>query len=150
MNWRKQIRRELKEEVIKHHLIKFTFSKFDLTNKNISLQFIKKDEFRYNNQMYDIVEKIESKDSVTYVCYHDIKEMLQVSALMNIAMNSGFMTQAVPLLKSIILENQYYISFKELFKPDLSLLFLDNKTDSFTFINCVIEVITPPPKLLPR
>lgn len=148
INWRKQIRKELKAEVKKNYLIKLTFCKNDLQSKKITLQFIKKDEFRYNNSMYDVVDKLESNDSLTYVCFLDLKEMIQIASIMNLKMHSGLLLPILPLLKNSSILYIYYITTKQvlfLFPSLYEVLHLPCLT------NCpirIIDVATPPPKYL--
>jgi len=147
INWKKQIRKELKSEVKKNHLITLTFAKTDLKQKLIHLQFIKEDEFRFNNQMYDIVRTIETNDSISYVCYLDLKEMLQISSMLDIAMNSGLLAPCLPILKNKIVQFSDYFPEKKL--SFLSFLiainfFLPNNIHT---IFREIEVALPPPRI---
>lgn len=146
IRWKNQIRRELKSEVKKNYLITFTFSKNDLKNKIIRIQFIRKDEFRLNNQMYDIVRTIESKDSVSYICYLDLKEMMQISSLMNIALNSGLLTPLLPILKNNIVQFFYYLPENKFsvasYTMELIIFLINNLHTIFR----EIEVKLPPPK----
>lgn len=146
INWRKQIRRELKSEIKKNHLIKLTFSKNELRSKKINLQFIKDDEFRYNNSMYDIVGKSESNDSIIYVCFLDLKEMLQIASVMNFQMHSGLLSPILPILKSIISQNIYYLLTKQIliFYPKLFVVLHTHYL--FKYPQRIIDVTTPPPK----
>lgn len=147
INWKNQIRRELKTEVKKNHLITLAFSKTDLRKKIIYLQFIRNDEFRFNNQMYDIVYKTENKDSVIYVCYLDLKEMLQISSMLNIAMNSRLLTPFLPILKNKIV--QYFDYYPEIKFNVMAytIEFMMLLPINIHTILREIEVNLPPPKL---
>lgn len=146
-NWRKQIRRELKSEIKSRHLIKLTFSKKDLQEKNISLIFVKEDEFRYNNMMYDVVTIDQTADSVTYTCYQDIKEILQISALIGSFTNSGTFLPKFVDLKSQILSFIYYI----ITLNTISIFFTPQLLQSFYHSSSIIFIISdvpePPPKV---
>mgnify|MGYP005844879357 CR=1 FL=1 len=147
LNWKAHIRKELKLEVKNNHLLKLTFSKFDLNNKIVNLKFIRNDEFFYNNQMYDIVRTMETKDSISYVCYLDLKEMLQISSMLNIAMNSGLLTPFLPILKNKIIQFFDYlpeIKFNGLAYTVEFMMLLPNNIHT---ILREIEVNLPPPKL---
>ncbi len=147
LKWKNQIRRELKSEVKKNHLITLAFSKTDLRKKSIHLQFIRNDEFRFNNQMYDIVHKTETKDSISYVCYLDLKEMLQISSMLNISMNSGLLTPFLPILKNKIIQFIDYFPENKLnclaYTIELMMILPNNIHTIFR----EIEVNLPPPKL---
>ncbi len=145
INWKKQIRRELKSEVLKHNLVELTFSKQDIKNNKSYIQFIRKDEFRYNNHMYDIVGKTESKDSVTYICYLDIKEMLQICSLMNITMNSGLLLPSLPLTKIKVIQFFDYINTSQFNSLLFTYNLISNIINNFKIISRDIEVNTPPP-----
>lgn len=145
-NWKKQIRRELKEEVKKHHLIILSFAKIDLQKGNVILQFIREDEFKFNGSMYDIVEINETKDSILYTCFLDLKEMLQISALLNLFTNSGNFSPTSNLFKLRQIENIFYI----LVVPSISIYLTFNRLQYFTkkmsFLSFALEIPTPPPK----
>ncbi len=146
-NWRKQIRRELKSEILKHHLVNLTFSKKDLQKNKAILKFISQDEFYYNGNIYDIVKFVQSSDSVAFVCYLDITEMMQISALIGRVAKSGNFLPALLNLKSILLLCNFYILFSSnvplyLFrKLQVSYFFLN------TTLNMVKDVPEPPPKI---
>jgi hypothetical protein len=50
------------------------FDKEDILNKKINFQWIHSREFKYNGEMYDIVEKKETKSHLIFYCVNDEKE----------------------------------------------------------------------------
>ena len=50
------------------------FNKEDIINGKINFQWIHSRKFRYNNDLYDIVEKRETKDKLIIYCINDTKE----------------------------------------------------------------------------
>ena len=50
------------------------FNKEDIINGKINFQWIHSREFRYNNDLYDIVEKRETEDNLIIYCINDTRE----------------------------------------------------------------------------
>lgn len=50
------------------------FSKSDILNKKINFKWIHSREFKYNGDMYDIVEKEETETELIVYCINDTKE----------------------------------------------------------------------------
>ena len=50
------------------------FSKTDIQNKKINFKWIHSREFKYNGDMYDIVEKKETETQLIIYCINDTKE----------------------------------------------------------------------------
>lgn len=78
LQWQKKaVRREVKKRIndgLKdEELVKLTFHQDDV---NKLLKWAKKDEFDFNDQMYDIVRSWESNDSITYMCWKDDDESI--------------------------------------------------------------------------
>ena len=77
--WIQQRKRAVKKEVKwkmiagidKKELVLLKFSKKETTSK---LRWKHSKEFEFNNQMYDIVDKITTKDSIKYWCWWDFEE----------------------------------------------------------------------------
>ncbi len=55
-------------------LISLKFSKNDISSGAMKLNFKHTKEFSFNGNMYDIKNKHETSDSITYVCYQDKRE----------------------------------------------------------------------------
>lgn len=74
---KKQVKRSVKHKIIdgidKSELVLLQFSKLE-TEQKLSWKHSK--EFEYLGEMYDIVETIESGDSVVYYCWWDNEETL--------------------------------------------------------------------------
>ena len=78
-SWLQQRKRVVKKEVKwkmivgidKSELVLLKFSKAEMASK---LKWKHAKEFEFNNQMYDIVDKVVSKDSIQYWCWWDFKE----------------------------------------------------------------------------
>ncbi|WP_107039536.1 hypothetical protein [Brumimicrobium mesophilum] len=72
-NIRKDIKRAIKEGVPKDQLVDFVFHMHEENFTNLEWTKPEK-EFRFNDQMYDIIETTESNDTIYYKCIHDVKE----------------------------------------------------------------------------
>lgn len=59
-----------KEELIEL----LVFNKEDIVNQKINFRWIHSREFRYNGDMYDIVEKEETESQLIIYCINDTKE----------------------------------------------------------------------------
>lgn len=70
---RSEIKKAIKEGVPENQLVSFRFHKQEENWINLIWTKPKK-EFRFNNQMYDVVERREEKDSIYFKCIHDVKE----------------------------------------------------------------------------
>lgn len=70
-----QIQAEVSKKIIPEISTKeITVLQFSIEEHSTLLDWKKPHEFEYAGEMYDVVKKIQSKDSVTYLCYHDKKE----------------------------------------------------------------------------
>lgn len=70
---RSDIKRAIKEGVPEDELVDFRF--YTKEESWINLEWTKPDkEFRFNNQMYDVVETHKSNDTIYFRCIHDVKE----------------------------------------------------------------------------
>ncbi len=78
-SWLQQRKRAVKKEVKwkmiagidNKELVHLKFSKKEISEK---LNWKHSKEFEYNNQMYDVVDTVVSKDSIQYICWWDFEE----------------------------------------------------------------------------
>lgn len=70
-----QLKRSIKHQIIdginKSELVLLRFSKKEIKEK---LEWEHSKEFEYEGEMYDVVEKVETTDSVSYWCWWDYEE----------------------------------------------------------------------------
>jgi hypothetical protein len=70
---RSEIKSAIKKGVPKEQLVDFRFHMQE--QSWINLEWTKPEkEFRFNNQMYDVVETHKSNDTIYFKCIHDVKE----------------------------------------------------------------------------
>lgn len=70
---RSDIKRAIKEGVPENELVDFRFHTKE--ESWINLEWTKPEkEFRFNDQMYDVVETHKSNDTIYFKCIHDVKE----------------------------------------------------------------------------
>lgn len=146
--WKLHIYQLIKSEIKTHHLTEFTFSKNDLKSGKIKLEFVKAHEFRYNGMMFDIKSKKYSGDSVTYLCFRDIKESILIASIRSSFANSGNFEQTLPnelmkLLKSHIFDNYTLLltNINRVNTNSAKILIVLLK-----YISAITEIQTPPPK----
>ncbi|QQS35359.1 MAG: hypothetical protein IPM56_14060 [Ignavibacteriales bacterium] len=64
----------ISEKKVKEKIILLSFRITDIENKTIDFIWKHSKEFKFNGDMYDIVERIDTKDSVHFYCFLDKKE----------------------------------------------------------------------------
>jgi hypothetical protein len=72
--YKKEIKQLIKAGVPEKDLVRFKFHISIIKNVTHDFSWVKKNEFRYKNEMYDIVKTEFNGDSVYYKCIHDFKE----------------------------------------------------------------------------
>jgi hypothetical protein len=74
IKYKKEVKQLIKAGIPKDELVKFSFHKniFDEGIKNF--KWMKKNEFRYKNEMFDIISSELKGDSIYFFCYRDVKE----------------------------------------------------------------------------
>lgn len=151
--WQKGIRSQIKEQIRHDSKLSdievLTFSKADLKQKRIALEWEKEDEFRFNGNMYDVVSRNESSDSITFTCINDRKEKKlidQFQAFVNQQHNNVPSKHSNPfkilenLVKDYCTQQAILQNCKEgiiIYKPELNVY----------LPNTYIEVLSPPPRM---
>ncbi len=143
---RKQIKKEIIAGIDKNELIFLKFSKNEIYSV---LKWKHSKEFEYNNQMYDIVEKTLTKDSVFYLCWWDNEETQLNKQLVNAVnisignnkQNKEKQSDLINFYKSL-----YFFDFYS-YNPNI----FDSDNDVYTKYKlknycCFINNISPPPK----
>jgi len=72
--YREEVLEIIKDGVLEDKLTFFAFSKDDLKNGTTLAQWMEEDEFRFNDEMYDVVKEEIHGDSVYFYCIHDENE----------------------------------------------------------------------------
>lgn len=72
--YKKEIKQLIKSGVPEKDLVSFGFHISVINTGANDFRWIKKNEFRYKDEMYDIVKTEYRGDSVYYKCIHDLKE----------------------------------------------------------------------------
>jgi hypothetical protein len=68
------ISESIEKNKVDEELVKLSFNKTDLAEGKIDFLWKDKHEFRYNESMYDIVDRFETNDSIYFICFLDEKE----------------------------------------------------------------------------
>lgn len=136
---RKDIKRAIKEGVPEDELVDFRFHIEE--DSFINLEWTKpKKEFRFNQQMYDVVETRQNKDTIYYKCIHDVKEsglFQQIDKMANNRTNKE--TSVVKFL-----HHQFYFHEAISFSLKHSASILENK-DNIAFKNLFYQLFAEPP-----
>lgn len=72
--YKKEFKHIIKLGIPEKDLVRFRFDVSVIKNGATDFKWIKKNEFRYKDEMYDIVKTEYGGDSVYYKCIHDFKE----------------------------------------------------------------------------
>jgi hypothetical protein len=147
---KRSIKKEVKQEIIagidKKELVFFQFSNKELTSK---LKWEHDSEFEYNNQMYDVVEKLIVNDSTQLWCWWDHKETKLNIKLQELAL-SAFQHDAKSKEKQTELNKFYqlvYLKAEFCWKPFRITIFFETASFITTFYKSITSlVVCPPPK----
>ncbi len=143
---RNDIKTQIKRGVSEEDLVFFKFSKND--PEFINLNWTKPDkEFRYNNEMYDVVRSKISDTTIEYSCIHDVKESGLFKNLDDLASKHPDNKNIKNLL--LILSQFQFINNYSIIKPHFMRAESKRLTiTSITFFynSLSIEPIAPPPK----
>jgi hypothetical protein len=151
--WIQQRKRAVKKEVKwkmiagidKKELVLLKFSKTETTTE---LKWKHSKEFEFNNQMYDIVDKITTKDSVKYWCWWDFEETklnqqlskLLVNVYQNDIPTKEKQSQIIQFYKSLFFEQVVA------WQPFLAIRsFYNNSCINNFYHYLFIKLDTPPP-----
>jgi len=147
---KRSIKKEVKQEIIagikKKELFFFQFSNQDITSK---LKWEHEGEFEYNNQMYDVVEKLIVNDSTQLWCWWDHKETKLNKKLQELAL-IAFQHDAKSNEKQNGLNKFYqlvYLKSEFFWKPFRTIIFFESTSFIATIYKSVTTLIVcPPPK----
>jgi len=146
---RKSVKHRLMEGIPKDELVQFTFAKKDTA---IILKWIHSKEFEYQGEMYDIVTRYYSEDSVKYDLWWDHEETelnRKLAQLTNALINQNPEEQSRTnyinfVIKSMLFENQQVVISHPFKEELLSGPFSDFK---IKFSTRAIKPLSPPPRI---
>jgi hypothetical protein len=146
--FKKEGTRKISEYLPNDNLEIIIVHKSDIYNINSPIKFVKKQEIRYKDELYDICNEVSLGDSIYYYCLNDKNENILEQAFANyLEKNTQDNSQNVPIhniLKSIIkvatiplmFDNKYYQS---------SIKLITQITNFFPQYSS--DIPTPPPKI---
>lgn len=145
---KKEVKQALIAGIDKSELVFFKFSKSELNTK---LHWEHNKEFEYNDQMYDVVERITEKDSVLLWCWWDSKETKlnkQLQQLLKVAFNADSTTKEKQIQVLIFYKGLFYQPIHSwLANGDLA-----NRTVFFSkrilFRTVFNQINSPPPEVV--
>jgi len=74
IKYKREVKELIKAGIPKDELVLFAFHKNIFNEEIRNFRWVKKNEFRYNNEMFDIISSKLNGDSVYFYCYRDMKE----------------------------------------------------------------------------
>lgn len=74
VKYKREIKQMIKSGIPEEKLITFTFHKNIEVSSTPEFKWTKKNEFRYQGEMYDIISQEIKDDSIVYRVFHDLKE----------------------------------------------------------------------------
>jgi hypothetical protein len=149
VKYKKEIKQIIKAGVPEKDLVEFTFHKSVIRKVSHDFRWIKKNEFRFKNEMYDVVKIEVQGDSVHYKCIHDLKESklfvnLDKYLIDLIKSDSAKRNEFVSFLNSL---NTFYLPVKPFLvnnkstsNDEMSGIIPQKLNDGFT------HILTPPPR----
>ncbi|MBN2892524.1 MAG: hypothetical protein JXL97_11705 [Bacteroidales bacterium] len=146
---KKELKKEIKKELItginKKELVKFSVSSEEIQTK---FDWKTKNEFSYQNQLYDIVSTDTKKDSVIFWCWKDNKETNLYAQLNNILSKIiGENAQDKDNQQKIInFYNSFYFTSCFIWKAEIHQKEYKNVEYSKNFSSLKIAPLYPPPK----
>lgn len=143
---RKEIKTQIKKGVPDEDLVYFKFFKSDPEFRNLNWTKPNK-EFRYNNEMYDVVYSKIKGNIIEYKCIHDVKESGLFENLDDLASkhpDNKNIKNLLLILSQFQFINNYSIVESTFIKAENKSL---NITSGAFFYNSLsIQPIAPPPK----
>lgn len=141
------IKEQIKQNNFQQIVEVLSFSKNDLINKIIVLDFNEKHEFRYNGKLYDIINHWETEDSIFYKCINDTKEKELETIFIEYVVNNNH-RQDLPLpIKQLL--NSLQIEFY-LVNGSIELLNFNSSTIFSNYVENPLDVFLFPPDHPPR
>lgn len=147
--YKREIKQIIKAGVPEKDLVYFQFHKSILTKSSSEFRWIKKNEFRYKNEMYDIVDVSYNSDSVIFKCIHDFKESKLLASFDKYLIDllkddSTKRNEFIGLIKSF---DNYYIPVKSLTIKSFNNYSRESRISLHLKIReGFFSVLTPPPK----
>lgn len=84
----------LHSDIFKNRVVHFTFPRNHQTQQDNDLVFVEDDEIMFNGKMYDIIEQLQTNDSVFIKCIPDkIEDDIRAEASNQLDKNDGANTQ---------------------------------------------------------
>ncbi len=112
VKYKKEVKQIIKAGIPQEELVLFSFQKSIFDEDIKDFKWTKKNEFRYKNEMYDIIKTELKSDSVYFYCFHDLKEsklFKNLDAAVSDYINNNSKKQN-ELISLITFFNQFYSS----------------------------------------
>ncbi|TAL67093.1 MAG: hypothetical protein EPN82_16095 [Bacteroidetes bacterium] len=140
---RKYIRNKIKSELIKTETLKF--SKYEIKSRIVHINYVKEDEIKFDNSMYDIVSVKETSDSLFITCINDKEEKILIENYIENEKKSDSDSNQTnyknlkPFSVFVLNELRKYPEF-------YSIRILENEFGNDFYKSIISDVLSPPPK----
>ncbi len=141
------IREQIKQNNFTQVIEILRFSKRDLRDNSIKIEFIEKNEFRFDGKLYDIISYWETDDSVFYKCINDTREEELEVLFVNYVVNNEHRQDLPVPIKQLLssLQLEFFLVNKFMNSPFIhSSYFSVTSTDNPLDLCLIIP--DPPPR----
>ncbi|OGU39246.1 MAG: hypothetical protein A2X61_07110 [Ignavibacteria bacterium GWB2_35_12] len=142
---RAYIRSKIKSELVKPETLRF--SKNDIKSGKIHIRYVKDDEIKIHNSMYDIISVKETSDSIIFTCINDKEEEKLIEKYMEKENNSdskskqSIFKNLKPFSVFIVTEMKNNFVLYSVSEPE-------SKTGTNFYKSIITDVLSPPPETI--
>lgn len=141
---RNYIRSKIKNELVKPETLQF--SKNDIKSGKIHIRYVKDDEIKVNNSMYDIISVKETSDSIIYTCINDKEEEKLIEKYMERETNSDSKSNH-SIFKNLKPFSVFVLNELRKIPEFYTISILTNENGSDFYKSIITEVLSPPPEI---
>lgn len=144
---KRSIREQIKQNNFSQVIEILRFSKKDLKEKLVKIDFIEKNEFKFDGKLYDIISFWETDDSVFYKCINDTKEEELEAVFVNYVVNNEHRQDLPVPIKQLLssLQLEYFLLNKIVNSPFINSSYFESSSVDNPLDLCLI-VPDPPPR----
>ncbi len=130
-------------ELVKQETLRF--SKSDIKTGKIHIRYVKDDEIKIHNSMYDIISVNETSDSLFFTCINDKEEEKLIEKYMEKENNSDSKSRTSifkiikPFSVFVVTETKNHFVLYSVSSPE-------NKTGTDFYKSIISDVLSPPPE----
>ncbi|MCL5991009.1 MAG: hypothetical protein M1419_02785 [Bacteroidetes bacterium] len=130
-------------ELVKQETLRF--SKSDIKTGKIHIRYVKDDEIKIHNSMYDIISVNETSDSLFFTCINDKEEEKLIEKYME-KENSSDSKSRTSIFKIIKPFSVFVVTEMKSHFVLYSVSSPENKTGTDFYKSIISDVLSPPPE----